>query len=90
MLSPLIHTSPLPILVRFSVTVSLPAGVGNVAWVAEKVMVDSVYCWKTQQIVSLKMMHLFCSTFYTLYQVSGRYVKLLIVVHSTLFDPSCV
>uniref|UniRef100_A0A0A8YGD9 Uncharacterized protein n=1 Tax=Arundo donax TaxID=35708 RepID=A0A0A8YGD9_ARUDO len=30
MLSPLIHTSPLPIPVRFNVTRSFPAGVGNV------------------------------------------------------------
>lgn len=36
MLSPLIHTSPLPILIRFSATASFPVGVGNVVWVTEK------------------------------------------------------
>ena len=38
MLSPLIHTSPFPILVRFNVTASSPIGVANVVWVTGQVI----------------------------------------------------
>lgn len=44
MLSPLIHTSPFPILVRFSVTASLPIGVANVVCVTQQMMLGIVYC----------------------------------------------